>query len=112
MRQSKSHWSIYDTLAILFVLVFFLLFYLFPGSSSSSDAPSADDYSLAVGRFESIDSELHSKYGIYPEDALNIIYAYCDEPDHAGYTFSDVDNAWMLLRDYVNMSREIILPLY
>lgn len=110
MHQPNFHWSIYDTVAILFVLVLFSLFYFFPGSDSS-DTPSTEDYVLAVGLFESIDADLHSKYGIYPEDALNIVYAYCGESDHAGYTFTDLDNAWMLLRDYINQSREIILPL-
>lgn len=78
----------------------------------SRKSPTLEEYESAVIEFEDLDSELHRKYGIYPEEALSIVSFYAEFEDHEGLTFDDFDNAWMLLREYYYQSRNIILSLY
>lgn len=72
--------------------------------------PTLEEYQSAMWEIDGLDQDLYEEYGIYPEDALSIIYQYCDEPEYTDYTFGDVDNAWNLLRDYVDKIGVIIFP--
>ncbi len=98
---------------VLFVIVFALFAFFtsrFPDEPEESQT--LEEYKIAVSEFEDLDSELHRKYGIYPESALTIVSCYAEFEDHDGVTFDEYENAWMLLREYYYKSREIILPLY